>query len=243
MLEINDVTFSFSNKNTVLENINLRVEDGEFVSILGPSGSGKSTLFHLIGGLYKPIKGNISIAGEVINGKKGHISYMPQHPALLPWRTILENVVLGAELTSKVDVVEAEKLLKKAGLEEYANSLPHELSGGMKQRVAFLRSLASPQKLMCLDEPFSALDELTRLSMQNWLLKVWEENRRSVLFITHSIEEALFLSDKIYVLSAKPAKVIKEIIVPFGRPRNEELLMSHELLQLKKELYQLLKEK
>lgn len=241
MLEMKDVSFSFSSAQPILEDITITVQEGEFVSLLGPSGSGKSTLFHLVGGIYQPSAGSIRLDGESIIGKKGHISYMPQQPALLPWRTVGENVQLGAQLSKSKQSIDIKGLLQKAGLEEYEHALPHELSGGMKQRVAFLRSIASPQTLMCLDEPFSALDELTRLSMQKWLLKVWEEHRRSVLFITHSIEEALLLSDKIYVLSAKPATVIKELHVPFSRPRTEDLLLTEELLRWKKDLYHLLK--
>ena len=244
MLDIKHVSYAYSHDQKVLSDLSLQVNDGEFVSILGPSGSGKSTLFHLIGGLYRPERGEILLDGREIIGEKGHISYMPQQPALLPWRSVLDNVVLGAELASKkADKDEAKKLLEKAGLAEYANALPHQLSGGMKQRVAFLRSLASPQKLMLLDEPFSALDELTRLSMQNWLLNVWEKNRRSVLFITHSIEEAIYLSDTIYVLSSKPASIVTKVAVPFARPRREEMALEPAFIQLKQELYALLKER
>lgn len=242
MLEIKEVSFSFPNQPQILENVNLTVGEGEFVSILGPSGSGKSTLFHLIGGIYQPQSGRITLNGKNINGSKGHISYMPQQPALLPWRTILDNVVLGAELSSEKDVEKAKKWLVKAGLGEYEKALPQELSGGMKQRVAFLRSMASPQSLMCLDEPFSALDELTRVNMQEWLLHIWEQDKRSVLFVTHSIDEAIFLSDKIYVLSQKPSSILEEVPVSFSRPRSKELLLSKELLDLKKHLYRLLGE-
>lgn len=240
-LEIKDVSYSFDGKQNILENMYFHVNDGEFVTMLGPSGSGKSTLFHLIGGILKPDHGIISLDGKKINGLKGHISYMPQQPSLLPWRTVLENVLLGSELAGTRDKEKAKTLLMKAGLEEYDKAYPHELSGGMKQRVAFIRSILSPQDLMCLDEPFSALDELTRLQMQQWLLSVWEENRRSVLFVTHSIDEAVFLSDRIYVLSAKPAAVIKEVKVPFSRPRREEQLLSDEFIHLKRELYAALK--
>ncbi|MGE7182540.1 ABC transporter ATP-binding protein [Peribacillus sp. NPDC006672] len=240
-LEIKDVSFSFDGKQNILENMNFHVDDGEFVTILGPSGSGKSTLFHLIGGILKPDQGIISLDGKRINGFKGHISYMPQQPSLLPWRTVLDNVLLGSELAGIRDKEMAKALLMKAGLEEYGKAYPHELSGGMKQRAAFIRSILSQQDLMCLDEPFSALDELTRLEMQKWLLSVWEQNRKSVLFVTHSIDEAVFLSNRIYVLSAKPATVIKEVVVPFPRPRSEEQFLSDEFLNLKRELYAALK--
>ncbi|WP_285765677.1 ABC transporter ATP-binding protein [Peribacillus sp. SI8-4] len=240
-LEIKDVSYSFDGKRNILEKLNFHVNEGEFVTILGPSGSGKSTLFHLTGGILKPDHGDILLDGKNINGLKGHISYMPQQPSLLPWRTVLENVLLGSELAGMKDKERAKSLLKKAGLGEYERAYPHELSGGMKQRAAFIRSILSPQDLMCLDEPFSALDEMTRVQMQKWLMSFWEEYRRSVLFVTHSIDEAIFLSDRIYVLSSKPASVIKEVVVPFPRPRREDQLLSDEFIHLKRKLYAALK--
>lgn len=235
-LEIKQIEKSFGN-HLVLKDLSFSILDGEFVSILGPSGSGKSTLFHLIGGISRPDSGNIYIDGEKINGKRGAISYMPQAPSLLPWRTILNNVLLSQEIAGKVDKEKALQMIDRAGLKGYENKYPHELSGGMKQRVSFIRSLLSPQSIICLDEPFSALDELTRLEMQKWLLSVWSEYKRSILFVTHSIEEAIFLSDRIIVLSTKPATIKKEFIIPFKRPRTEDLLLSEEFLQWKKRIY------
>ncbi|GKV69668.1 ABC transporter ATP-binding protein [Sporosarcina sp. NCCP-2716] len=224
--------------NEVLRNITLSVGDAEFVSILGPSGSGKSTIFQLIGGLYTPDAGTISLDGSVLNGSRGHISYMPQSPALFPWRTVLQNVRLSAEVAGiKPDEEQMKELIRSAGLAGYEHAYPDELSGGMKQRVSFIRSLNAPQQIICLDEPFSALDEFTRLEMQQWLLSIWETNRKSILFITHNIDEALFLSDRIIVLSDKPAAVKKELTVPFARPRTEDLLLSGPFLQLKREIY------
>lgn len=217
------------------------MKESEFVSILGPSGSGKSTLFNLIGGLLLPESGNIILQDENINGKRGSISYMPQTPSLLPWRTILQNVLLGQELQGNIDKDTAIEMLEKAGLGNYISSYPHELSGGMKQRVAFIRALLSPQSLICLDEPFSALDELTRLDMQKWLLDIWEAHRPTILFVTHNIEEALFLSDKVFVLSEKPAQLSFEFTVPFARPRNEELLLEDKFLECKKTIHFALK--
>jgi ABC-type nitrate/sulfonate/bicarbonate transport system ATPase subunit len=240
VLTIDSLSYSFDGKENTLEDLSLRVSEGEFVSILGPSGSGKSTLFNLIGGMVKPDSGTIALQGQKLNGARGHISYMPQQPSLLPWRTIMDNVILGAEISGQ-DVREiAKTMLERAGLGEYMQAYPHQLSGGMKQRVAFLRTLLCPQPFMCLDEPFSALDELTRLEMQQWLLSIWEADRRSVLFITHSMEEAIFLSDRILVLSSKPASVIHEVSVPFPRPRSKELLLSKECLELKRVLFTLL---
>ncbi|MCM3758621.1 ABC transporter ATP-binding protein [Sporosarcina aquimarina] len=228
--------------NHVLQDITLSVKEGEFVSIVGPSGSGKSTIFQLIGGLYTPDSGTISLDGSVLNNSRGHISYMPQSPALFPWRTVLQNVELSAEIAgTKQNRTKTLELIKSAGLSGYEDAYPNELSGGMKQRVSFIRSLNAPQSIICLDEPFSALDEFTRLEMQQWLLSIWETYKKSILFITHDIDEALFLSDRIIVLSDKPAIVKKEITVPFARPRSEELLMSDPFLILKREIYNLLR--
>ncbi len=239
-LELENITKSFG-EQMILENLDLQVNDGEFVSLLGPSGSGKSTIFHLIGGLYQADHGTIRLDNEAINGKKGSISYMPQTPSLFPWRTVLENVILGVELYQKPDKPKALEMLDRAGLQDYANAYPHELSGGMRQRVAFVRSLLSPQSFICLDEPFSALDEFTRLEMQKWLLSIWEQERPSVLFVTHNIEEAIFLSDRILVLGSKPANVIKEFRIDFKRPRKEDLTLSTAFLETKKEIYQTLR--
>ncbi|MCZ2258122.1 ABC transporter ATP-binding protein [Sporosarcina sp. G11-34] len=223
--------------NHVLQDVSFHVDDGEFVSIVGPSGSGKSTLFQLIGGLYAPDHGDITLDGNSVNNSRGHISYMPQNPSLLPWRTILQNVLLSSEIVGSKDTGNALELIEKAGLGGYEDAYPHQLSGGMKQRVAFIRSLNSPQSIICLDEPFSALDEFTRFEMQGWLLAIWEDYRKSVLFITHNIDEALYLSDRILILSNKPASIKKEIINPFPRPRKEELLLSDEFMKLKREIH------
>ncbi|SOC39733.1 ABC transporter ATP-binding protein [Ureibacillus acetophenoni] len=241
LLNINKLNKTFGDLH-VLKDINLTVNEGEFVAILGPSGSGKSTLFQLIGGNQIPDQGEIFLNDELINGKKGFISYMPQQPSLFPWRTVLENVVLAAELKGKPNYEEAKQWLAKVGLADFENSYPIELSGGMKQRVSFIRALLSKQNLLCLDEPFSALDEFTRLKMQKWLLSVWEENRKSILFITHSIEEAIFLADRIYILSKRPAEIKAEIKVPFSRPRDERLLESSEFFTLKQEIFQYIRE-
>ncbi|MBW8350152.1 ABC transporter ATP-binding protein [Bacillus sp. IITD106] len=236
-LEMKHISKSFNGRK-VLEDISLEVQDGEFVTILGPSGSGKSTLFHVIGGLLVPEQGTVTLDGENITDKRGFISYMPQQPALFPWRTVLENVLLGQELHEKRDVEKATAMIEKAGLNGYENSKPSELSGGMKQRAAFIRALLSPQSLICLDEPFSALDDFTRLEMHQWLLAIWAEFRRTILFVTHNIDEALFLSDRIIVLSSNPAQVIHEVKVPFKRPRERDLLLMDEFLTFKKELYE-----
>ncbi|MGM0898063.1 MAG: ABC transporter ATP-binding protein [Bacillota bacterium] len=239
-LVIEQLTKSFDGSE-VLKELSLHIEKNEFVALLGPSGSGKSTLFHLIGGLYEPDTGSILLDGKNINGEKGSVSYMPQSPSLLPWRTVLDNVLLGAELAGHKDRQAAKEMMEKAGLAGYEQSYPHQLSGGMKQRAAFIRSLLSPQPLILLDEPFSALDEFTRSEMQKWLLDIWQHNKRSILFVTHNIEEALFLADRILVLSEKPAHVVAEFKVGFARPRAQDITLTEEFLQYKKDIYQVLK--
>ncbi|AHD05418.1 ABC transporter ATP-binding protein [Paenibacillus larvae] len=246
-LELVHLTKTFTqekNERTVLKDISLHVNEGEFVSLIGPSGSGKSTLFHIIGGLIPPSSGEVKLEGKTVTGQKGLISYMPQQASLLPWRTIEQNVIMALEVSGKPASASLEKArawLKRAGLSGYENSYPHVLSGGMQQRVSFLRALLSEQELMCLDEPFGALDALTRQDMQEWLLHLWEENKRSVLFVTHSIEEALYLSDRIYLLSKKPTIVLEEIRVPFDRPRREEVQLDSLFLQLKQDIYRQMK--
>lgn len=239
-LEINQLSKRFDDTG-VLENVSLTIKDGEFVSLLGPSGSGKSTLFHLIGGLFAPDSGSISLDGEDITGKRGKISYMPQSPSLFPWRSVIDNVLLAQELKEKPNRDKAIEMLNKVGLSEYKESYPRELSGGMKQRAAFVRSLLSPQKAMLLDEPFSALDEFTRMEMQKWLLSIWEEAKPTVLFVTHDIEEAIFLSDRILILGDRPATIVKEISIQFSRPRVEDIRLSEEFLHIKREIYQILR--
>ncbi|MFC4103673.1 ABC transporter ATP-binding protein [Paenibacillus xanthanilyticus] len=228
----------------VLENISFHVKAGEFVSIIGPSGSGKSTLFHLIGGLERPTSGEIRMDGQCVTGERGRIAYMPQSASLLPWLTVRTNIVMALTIAgTERGAAEAQtsEWLARVGLAGEADAYPDTLSGGMQQRVSFLRALLSPQRLMCLDEPFGALDALTRLHMQTWLLSLWEADRRSVLFVTHSIEEALLLSDRILVLSPSPAIVAKEIEVPFARPRSEALWTDPLFNELKLEIYEMLK--
>jgi ABC-type nitrate/sulfonate/bicarbonate transport system ATPase subunit len=236
LLSLDSITKNFSTQK-VIEHLSLDVQEGEFVSILGPSGSGKSTLFHLIGGILTPDEGTIQLNGDEINGQRGMISYMPQSPSLLPWRTVSQNVFLGQELKEKKDKEMAMKMIEKAGLSDYIHAYPSQLSGGMKQRVSFIRALLSPQPVICLDEPFSALDELTRLEMQKWLLSIWEEYKRTILFVTHNIDEALFLSDRIVVLSQKPATITAQFSIPFTRPRHEDILLTDEFLEWKRKIY------
>jgi len=242
-LEVKGVSKSFGGV-PVLRDVSLTVGEGEFVSLIGPSGSGKSTLFSVIGGLERPQAGSVAMNGRDVTGERGRIAYMPQQPSLLPWRTVAANIELALGIAG-IGRKEARALagawLERAGLAGYADAYPHVLSGGMAQRVSFLRALLTPRTLMCLDEPFGALDALTRMQMQQWLLSLWESNRRAVLLVTHSIEEALLLSDRIVVLSARPASVVRELNVPFPRPRRETLWTEPGFAELKQDIYELLR--
>lgn len=241
MLSVQNIDKSFDSLQ-VIQDLSFEVKDGEFVAIIGPSGSGKSTLFQLIGGVSSIDKGAILLDGADIQQNRGTIGYMPQQPCLLPWRTILENVTIIEELQQKPNVELAKEWLAKVGLASFINAYPNELSGGMQQRVSFIRAIVSDKPILCLDEPFSALDEFTRMEMQAWLLSIWEKYRKSILFVTHSIEEALFLADRIIVLSKRPATIKQEIVVPFARPRQEKIRHSETFTALKEQLFIFLKE-
>jgi ABC-type nitrate/sulfonate/bicarbonate transport system ATPase subunit len=227
----------------VLDGISLQVRQGEFVTLLGPSGSGKSTLFRVIGGVERPDGGQVAIGGRTVTGEQGLISYMPQQASLFPWMTVKRNISSALEIAGvprKMALKDAQLWLERIGLADVAGEYPDALSGGMQQRVSFLRALLMPRDVMCLDEPFAALDALTRADMQRWLLELWEQERRSVLFVTHSIEEALMLSDRIYVLSSPPARVLREIAVPFARPRRDDVWKDPVFAELKQEIMDLL---
>lgn len=227
----------------VLHSLDLEVATGTFVSLIGPSGCGKSTICNLVAGIEVSDTGQILLNGKSINGIPGQVSYMPQKDLLLPWRTLLDNVILGSEILrrdKRKAREEAKAWLNQFGLAPFTEYYPHQLSGGMRQRGALLRTILFGQKTLLLDEPFGALDALTRQEMQRWLLKIWEQTRYTVLFITHDIDEAILLSDKIVVLSQRPARIVKEFTVPFAHPRDPDLLLSGDALNLKKQLLQLL---
>ncbi|MBN2983512.1 ABC transporter ATP-binding protein [Cohnella algarum] len=247
-LELSGISKSYARgklSHPVLDRISLTVRAGEFVTLIGPSGSGKSTLFRLIGGVERPDEGEIRIDGELSTGRRGRISYMPQQASLFPWLSVSANIssaLTTAGVPAKEAAALADRWLDRIGLGGVAKQYPHVLSGGMQQRVSFLRALLMPRGLMCLDEPFAALDALTRADMQAWLLKLWEEERRSVLFVTHSIEEALTLSDRIYVLSLAPARVLAELEIPFPRPRRTDVWTEPAFVELKRQVLELLGE-
>jgi len=226
-----------------LEDINIHACEEEFVSVIGPSGCGKSTLFNIICGLQVPDRGNIFLNSEEISGKTGMVGYMLQKDLLLPWRKVIDNVILGLELSvndRKKNVETAQALLPTFGLKSFENAYPASLSGGMKQRAALLRTYLLGREVMLLDEPFGALDAITRRELQDWLLKVWDRFKKTILFVTHDVEEAAYLSDRIYVMTSRPGKIKDEIAVRLSQPRNREMAETNEFKNLVKTLLKLL---
>ncbi len=227
----------------VLDGITLAVNAGEFVSVLGPSGSGKSTMLKLSAGLIKPDRGRVLLDNNDISGHPQLVSYMPQQDLLFPWKTLLENAVLpllAAGEKRKDALIRVKKMLPDFGLEGFADYYPHQLSGGMRQRAALMRMILVESKLILLDEPFAALDALTRENLQDWLLKIWSSDRRSVLFVTHSIDEAIYLSDRIYVITERPGRIILEQKIELKRPRERIMVAGPEFSLYKKILIEAL---
>ncbi|WP_082797386.1 ABC transporter ATP-binding protein [Neobacillus drentensis] len=236
MLSIQELSYSFEEEKPIFQGLTFDVKRGEFVSVIGASGSGKSTLFKLVTGLLEPDQGDILIDGQRTGKRLGSVGYMPQKDLLLPWRTVLENVLLPLEVTKErkqAKIPEIKEWLARFGLADYENTYPKELSGGMKQRVAFLRTLMTGKELLLLDEPFGALDSLTKRNMHQWLLGLWGELQKTVLFITHDLEEAILLSDRVFVLHNKG---IKEMKVTLPRPRSSQLIYQSEFITMRKEL-------
>lgn len=242
LVEAENIKKSFGSLHT-LEDVTVTLEKRQFVSILGPSGCGKSTLFDVISGLELPDRGNVIIEGKNYNGKTGRVSYMHQKDLLLPWSNILSNVSLPLLIKgfSKKDAhIEAKKHFTEFGLKGFERSYPVQLSGGMRQRAALLRTYLFARDIMLLDEPFGSLDAITRRKMQLWLLDIWESIQASVLFITHDIDEAIFLSDRIYLLSKRPA-IVREIFdVEIKRPRGSKTFTSVEFNRIKARIISLL---
>lgn len=240
-LQFENVDFHYKNdveQIPILNNVNFSVSDGEFVSIVGASGSGKTTIFRLIVGLEEPNSGSIYLNEKQVKNRLGKVGYMPQQDLLMPWRTIRQNAALPLELQKEkpLDKNTVNNLLEEFGLKGYEDKYPHELSGGMRQRVSFLRATLSGSNVLLLDEPFSALDAMTKLFMQEWLLEQWEKQQSTILFITHDISEALFLSDRIFIITDTPFSTLEEVKVPLERPRQQNHLDNKEVVELKNNL-------
>lgn len=237
-LIVKDVTFSYDQEN-IIEDINIELHENELVCLLGSSGGGKTTLFNVISGLKTPQQGKVLLNGEDITGRPGHISYMLQKDLLLPYRTIEDNVALPLIIKGE----KKKKARKKAGefFEEFGLSgtqkkYPSQLSGGMRQRAALLRTYMFSKDVALLDEPFSALDTLTKSDMHRWYLDVMDKIHLSTLFITHDIDEAILLSDRIYLLTGKPGKITEEIVIKEPKPRRKDFNLTEEFLEYKKRI-------
>jgi len=236
MIKVDNLSNTYVSKNTkveVLKDINLYCKKNEFVSIIGPSGCGKSTLFKILSGLMNEYTGSFTMNKKVV--------YMHQNDNLMPWRTIYQNIILPYEIQN----IEPNKnyvssLVSEFELEGFMDVYPSQLSGGMKKRVALLRTYLTNREIMLLDEPFGSLDAITKKSMYSWLLKIWNNHKKTVLFITHDIDEAIFLSDRIYVMGKRPATIVGEITINFKRPRSQEILLGKQYLEYKDKLQTLL---
>lgn len=242
ILEAIEVSAVFANSNGglhALQSISFAVEEQQFVCVLGPSGSGKSTLLRILAGLLKPTSGKVFFNGREIVAPESEIGVVFQKSNLMPWRSVLQNILLPLELgrvPRKQAVERAMEMVELVGLEGFEHSLPRDLSGGMAQRVAIARALAHDPQVMLLDEPFGALDALTRERMGNELLRIWQKRRKTVVMVTHSISEALFLADRVLVLSQRPGQLRLDLSVDLERPRQEYMRYSEQFGRLARQL-------
>jgi NitT/TauT family transport system ATP-binding protein len=240
-IEVKNINKSFISKKTdqlsVLEDINLHIDDGELVCLLGPSGCGKTTLLRLIAGLDQPSSGEIIANGEKVTKPSGDRAVIFQQYSLFPWLTVLQNVTFGLEMTNKgskeENIAAAERYLTSVGLIDFKDSYPHELSGGMKQRVAIIRSLLNHSPILLMDEPFSALDMQNRHKLQSQLIGVWKKFENTIVFVTHDVDEAVYLADKIVIMGKNPGRIDKIIEVDMERPRKRD---SEEFIALQESI-------
>ncbi len=228
-IDVKNVSKSFVTKDkdfTALKNVDLHVDDGELICLLGPSGCGKTTLLRMIGGLEKADEGEIFDRGELVTGPSKDRGFIFQQYSLFPWLNVLDNVMFGLNLnkdsSKEENLAAAERYLERVGLADFKYSYPHELSGGMKQRVAIIRSLLNHTPVLLMDEPFSAVDMLNRHSLQEQLIGVWKRFNTTILFVTHDVDEAVYLADKIVIMDKNPGRIQEIIEVPLERPRQRE---------------------
>jgi ABC-type nitrate/sulfonate/bicarbonate transport system ATPase subunit len=240
-LELRGVNKTFRTHHDVvaLQDVSLTVHPGEFVALIGPSGCGKSTVFNIVAGLEQPSAGEILIGGETHRDRLGASAYMPQSDTLLPWRRVLDNATIALELrglSRKEAGGRGLPLLARFGLGEFTTAWPWQLSGGMRHRAAFLRTVIAEPKLMLLDEPFGALDGITRADLQGWLASVWEEYHSTVLLVTHDVAEAVFLADRVYVMTPRPGRIAAVVDIDLPRPRELDLEETNEFAALERRL-------
>ncbi|KAB1658870.1 ABC transporter ATP-binding protein [Pseudoclavibacter sp. CFCC 11306] len=232
-----------ASQTQALSNVSLTVPARQFLSIIGPSGCGKSTMFNIIAGLDAPDSGDVLLGDRSILGQQGNVGYLLQKDLLLPWRSILDNVIIGLEI-SGVPKKEARQiavpLLKTYGLGGFMHHHPDQLSGGMRQRAALLRTVLFNKDVILLDEPFGKLDAQTRTDMQEWLLDLWDVFQKTVIFVTHDIDEAIYLSDRVIVMSPRPGRIVADITIDMPRPRSPELVTDPEFITIKRRIRHLL---
>lgn len=238
---IDDVSIVFKGRDretVAVQSTSAEITPGEFVCILGPSGSGKSTLLNAVAGFIKPSTGTIKVDGELVEKPGPERGMVFQQHSLFPWKTVLENITFGPRVSERGKgsiTDQALTFIKMIGLSKYANSYPKELSGGMQQRVGIARALANYPSVLLMDEPFGALDSQTRAMMQENLMKIWKEFGTTVLFVTHDVDEAIYLSDRVLIMSAGPGEIISDVAVPLPRPRGPEIITSSEYVKLRAE--------
>jgi NitT/TauT family transport system ATP-binding protein len=245
IIEVGKIYKTKKGETTALEKTSFRIEDGEFVTILGPSGCGKSTVLRIVAGLEEATSGKVLLDGKEISGPGSDRGMVFQSYTLYPWLTVKENITFGLKLKGvpqKERDDKARHYLQLIGLEGFENHYPIQLSGGMKQRVAIARALANDPKILLMDEPFGALDAQTRNIMQEVLLKAWEESKKTILFITHDIDEAIFLADSVYVMTARPGRLKKKVPIELPRPREFSVKGTPEFAAYKEELMSLIRE-
>jgi ABC-type nitrate/sulfonate/bicarbonate transport system ATPase subunit len=242
LLEVNNLSKSFKGKNGAIvafKDVSFDVASGEFVSILGPSGCGKTTLLHVLGGLEQETSGQVRIADSVVPERTSQSAYMFQKDLLLPWYRVRDNAALGLIINGtdrKEATARADRFLVEYGLGQVLRMYPTQLSGGMRQRVALIRTLMIDRPILLLDEPFGALDALTRLQMQDWLLTLWQAHRRTVIFVTHDVDEAVRLSDRVLVMSLRGGGIVSDTRIDLPRPRDQEIMALPEYAAFRRSL-------
>lgn len=246
-IQIQNLTISYGKgKNcfVAVDRVSLDIDPGEFVCLIGPSGCGKSTVLHTIAGFIQPTDGVVQVDGQAIQRPGGDRGMVFQHPSLFPWKTVLENVAHGPRMAGKSKIQAhrlAKEFLEMVGLANFANSYPATLSGGMQQRVAIARALVNYPRVLLMDEPFGALDAQLRILMQENLLRLWEQFQSTVVFVTHDIDEAIFLGDRIVIMGANPGRILADLPIALPRPRTSELILELRFAELKRKCFDLIR--
>lgn len=240
-LKIENLGVKFGKEVCVFENLNLNIKENEFVSIIGSSGCGKTTLLNCIAGFNGNYTGEIVIDNKMIQGISSRVGVVFQDHNLFPWKTVKQNIAFGLEIkkiSKKTIDKKVSEFIELFGLQGFEDFYPHQISGGMKQRVGIARALIIDPDVLLMDEPFGALDKLTRVKMQDFLLKIWKKTKKTIIFVTHDIDEGIFLSDRVIVLSKRPSQILGEIKIDLPRPRNQETMLTKKFLEIKKQIFE-----